>query len=243
MSSAKRQSEQHGHEGQVGDDDAAFRARPGRTQHESLRDRTRPDRTALLEARVDEEQRGQSGQLKERQRGRHLQVEELRGLPVDLDLEGRVLRPAKDEDHTERREGEQKDDRRRGRNGGPQKRQRHANKCLPSGGAEDACAVLESRIELRPHAADDAQHDGVVVEDVRDQDRPDRVLQPQAEGAARAKQRNERGRNHDRGQHERDERDGVQHPAPREIEPRKHVRRRGARQGRSARSRRQPARP
>jgi hypothetical protein len=81
------------------------------------------DGQPLLEARVDEQQRGQGRHLEQRQRGRHRQVEQLRGLAVDLDLERGEARAAEQQDHAERGEREQEDDRCRRGDGRPKQRQ------------------------------------------------------------------------------------------------------------------------
>ena len=82
-----------------------------------------------------------------------------------------------------------------------------------------------SGVEVRPEAADGAHDHRVVEEDVGEQDRPDGLVEPEAgERAAGAEQRDERGADDDRRQHERhgDER---AHEAPaREVVAREHVR-------------------
>ena len=106
------------------------------------------------------------------------------------------------------REGEQEDDRRRRCDRGAQQRQRDGAKRLPARGAQDARCLLEARVELAPDATDDAQHDRVVVEDVRDAGWPRCCWSRRTPNGPRGpKQRQEGGRDHDRGQHEWNDRE------------------------------------
>ena len=93
-----------------------------------------------------------------------------------------------------------------------------------------------------PEAADRAQHDRVVEEDVGEQDRPDRLVEAEApEGAARAEQRDERRTHDDRREHEGHGDERTHHAPPAEAVPAHDV---GARQrddeGQRGRQRRLP---
>ncbi len=47
---------------------------------------------------------------------------------------------------------------------------------MPAAGAQYGCGLFEPGVQIRPEAAYHAQHDGGVVEDVRQQDHPNRLL-------------------------------------------------------------------
>ena len=100
---------------------------------------------------------------------------------------------------------------------GRQQRQRDAQQRLPPVGAEHLGCLAQARVKMRPKIADDAQHDGRIVEDMSGQDRPKGVdklhrwatevkpvHQEQVDPAARPEDGVERRRNHQRWQHKRD---------------------------------------
>ncbi len=192
-------------------------------------------------ARIDDD----GGQLQQGQHGGGRQVEDLRGLPVDLHLQGRVRGPAEDLDDAEGGEGEQEHHHgRRGDRRG-ERGQRHPAPGGQAAGAEHPRGLLLARVELRPHPADGADHDGVVEEDVRDEDRPHRGVEPDAEQpvgeAVLPEQREERRSGDDGRQHERHGHHGPQQPLAGEVQPGEDVRRRAARPRASARWTRRPA--
>ncbi len=97
--------------------------------------------------------------------------------------------------------------------------------------------LLHPRVEVAPQPADGPHHHGVVEEHVREQDRPDAVLQAELRGArpehrrqqrvhraAWSEEAQERRRDHDRRQHERDRDRGPQQPRPAEAVAGQHVR-------------------
>ena len=74
------------------------------------------ERAPLADPRLEDaghrEHHRHGSELQQRQRGRCLQVEQPRGLVVDLRLHGRPARTAENQDHAERREAEQERQRR-----------------------------------------------------------------------------------------------------------------------------------
>ena len=179
-----------------------------------------------LEHPGDDHDRGDRGELKEGERRGRAQVEEARGLVVDLRLERRVADPAEDDDHPERGEAEEEHDRRGRRQRRREQRDRQPQVPLRRPCAERRGRVPEPLVETRPKGADHAHDDRDVEEDVRDQDRPHRSLDPVRE------ERDERGGDDDRRQDERDEHEGLYERAPSEREPRE---RPGERQSREQR--------
>lgn len=168
------------------------------------------------------------GELHDREDGRRGEVEDLRGLPVDLHLERGERRPAEDLDHAERREREEEDHQRGGRDGGPERGQRHLPPGRPAGGAQHPGGLLLPGVELRPQPADGAHDDGVVEEDVGEQDRPHRGVEADApqtvEQPGAADQRQERRADDDGRQHERHGDGGPQNLLAPELEAREDVR-------------------
>ena len=157
------------------------------------------------------------------------QVEEARRLVVDLRLEGRVARAAEHDDHPERREAEEEHDRRRGRERGREERHRQPQPALRARRSERRRRIPQPPVEHRPERADDPHDHGDVEEDVREQDRPDRPLDPVGEEG------DERGRDDDRGEDERHEHECLDdRPAP-EPKPRERPRERQARDQRHCR--------
>ena len=87
---------------------------------------------------------------------------------------------------------------------GTQRGKRHRTERTPPARAEHPRGFFLVRVEMRPEAADRPHDDRVVEEHVRDQDRPDGLVESEiAERTAGAEERRERGA-HDHGrQHER----------------------------------------
>ena len=189
---------------------------------------------ALAQAREAEDRRD-GAELDEREHGRGAQVEEARRRVVDLRLEGRVRRPAEDEDDAERGEAEEEDERAGRGERRREQRQRHMPEARRGAGAERRGAVPEARVEPRPVRADHADDDGDVEEDVRGEDRGHAAVERRARGRT---PRDDDRREHERDEHERaHERRGR---GRRSARPR----RRGAGRGRArAPSTPPPARP
>ena len=143
--------------------------------------RPQPERDAptTLDPTGDDEQPDDRHQLHDGQRGGEREVQELRGLPVDLGLQGGVARAAEDQDHAEGGEREQEHDRARRRERGPERGQGDLAERPPPAGAEHACGFLLARVEMGPEPADGAHHDRVVEEHVSDQDRPHGLVEPE----------------------------------------------------------------
>lgn len=168
------------------------------------------------------------GELDEGQHGSRRQVQQLGGLPVDLHLQGGVRRSAEDLDDTEGGEGEEEDHQGRRRQGGRERGQRDASPGGEASGAQYPRGLLLPRVELCPQPAHRAYDDGVVEEDVREEDGPHGGVQPDApqfvEEPAATEQREERGADDDGRQHERHRDRRSQRPLAGEVEPREDIR-------------------
>ena len=142
------QAEQDRGERHVGHDERPFGAAARRARRHPPGNEALGDCRALLVAPVDEQQDAQEEELQQGQRGGDAQVEQLRRLAVDLDLERRELGAAEQQDDAEGSEREQEHDRCRRGDGRRQQRQGHPLECLPATRAEHARGVLLARVEL-----------------------------------------------------------------------------------------------
>ena len=140
------------------------------------------------------EERDDRDELHDRQRGRERQVQGLRRLAVDLGLERGAGRAAEDQDHAERREGEQERDR-GGREDAPAAAPGSVTVAerAPPRRAQHARCLFLVWVEVGPETADDAHHDRVVEEHVREEDRAERRLHAQREECGR----DDHGRQHE----------------------------------------------
>ncbi len=154
----------------------ASRSRAGPWSPGGLGGRSQPLREgeSLLRARVGDQQRHHAAQLHDRERGRRPQVQELRRLAVDLDLERGRTRTAEQQHDPERGHVEEEDDGHRRQHRRAEQRPGHLAEGAERGRAKDAGCLLESRVEMAPQPADQPQDDREVVEDRGEQDRPDR---------------------------------------------------------------------
>ena len=143
---------------------------------------------------MSDEQQHDRDELHDGQRGGERQVQQLRGLAVDLGLERRETGPPRIRITPNDVKREQEHDRGSRRDRGPERGQRHLAERTPPAGAEHPRRFLLARVEVCPEPADGAHDDRVVEEDVREQDRPDGLVEPEVgERAAGAEQRGERG--------------------------------------------------
>ncbi len=174
------------------------------------------------------QQRQYGGELEQREGGSGRQIQEIGGLPVDLHLQGGERRPSQDLHHTEGGEGEEEDHQCGGRDGRPQRGQRDPPPGAPTGRSEHPGRLLLPRVELPPEAGHRPYDHGVVEEDVRQQDRPHRRVQPYApqvvQHPAAPDQGQERRPHHHRGQDERHRDHGPQQLLSGEFEAREDIR-------------------
>ena len=160
--------------------------------------------------------------LHQRQSCGHRQTEEIDSLAIDFDLQGGKVRSAQDQDDAETGEAEKKDQQRSRDQRRQEQGQRNFTKDSPAAGAQHRGGLFQPRIQVRPKAAHHAQHNGSIVEDVRQQDHPDRLLhlqrrlaevqnlhQPAIHLAIGAEQGAESCRHHHR---RHDEGDGAERP-------------------------------
>ncbi len=168
------------------------------------------------------EDRADGRELDQGEDGGRGQVEDLGGLPVDLHFEGGEGGAAEDLHHPEGGEGEQEHHQGGGGHGGRERGQGDLPPGRQRGGAQHPRGLLLPGVELRPQPADRPDDDREVEEDVGQQDRPHRGVQPYppqfVQQPAAADQRQEGAARDDGRQHERDGDDGPQKLLAREVE-------------------------
>ncbi len=106
----------------------------------------------------------------------------MHSLAVDLHLQRSEAGPAENEDDAEAGEAEEVDQERSRNDGWPQQRQRDLPEDLPTACAQYSRCVRLAGIEIGPEASHDAHDDGHIVEDMRQQDEPDGMLDVNGRG-------------------------------------------------------------
>ncbi len=134
----------------------------------------------------------------------------MQGLDVDLHFERGELRSAQKQDDTETGEVEKKNEQSGGKHRRAQQRKRDMRPHAQAVRAEDAGGLRESRVEVSQRIPDDANDNGGVVKNMREQYRSQRagelkrrLREEKRQPTVRTKQGIE-ARDDDRGKHERD---------------------------------------
>ena len=177
--------------------------------------------------------------MRQAQGGGLRQTEERHGLPIDLHLQRGEPRTAKDHDDAEASETKQKRKKRRRDHRRAQEGQRDFPKSALPAAPQHPRRLHQIRIEVGPKAADDADDNGRVIEDVNQQDDPDGLVQANrravqakpcheltVQPAPRAQQRRKRGGDHHRGHDEGNSSERQQQALAREFVTSDHVGRR-----------------
>ena len=113
-------------------------------------------------------------ELEHGQRRSGLQVQQDRGLAVDLHLQRRLPGRAQQQHDAERGEREQEHDRGGGQDRRPEERPGRLAERSPGRGAQHPCRLLRAWVEMRPEPAHQPDDDRDVVEDGGEDDRRDR---------------------------------------------------------------------